>query len=173
MAKEDENEDLDLGEEKPSKKKLLIIIALVVLLLIGGGVAAFFILSGDEDSSAQTGQEDAQDQSEAQAEQGPAQYVEMEPVFVINLPGKPSLLQVGVSLRVYGDEMVEFVKHNDPMMRHHLINLLQSQEAAKLKERSAKDALQAEMLNEVNRILTELSAPGQVNALYFTSFVMQ
>jgi flagellar FliL protein len=97
----------------------------------------------------------------------------MEPVFVINLPGKPSLLQVGVSLRVFSDQMVEFIKHNDPMLRHHLINLMQSQEAAKLRDRSAKETLQTEMLDEINRIVEELSGPGQVDALYFTSFVMQ
>ncbi|MGD8930950.1 MAG: flagellar basal body-associated FliL family protein, partial [Chromatiales bacterium] len=107
------------------------------------------------------------------AEEGPAQYVKMEPVFVINLPGKPSLLQVGVSLRVFSDQMVEFIKHNDPMLRHHLINLMQSQEAAKLRDRSAKETLQTEMLDEINRIVEELSGPGQVDALYFTSFVMQ
>jgi flagellar FliL protein len=74
---------------------------------------------------------------------------------------------------VYGDPMAEFIKHNDPMLRHHLINLLQSKDAATLRERAAKEALQAQMLDEVNRIVDELSGPGQVDALYFTSFVMQ
>ena len=174
MANEDENDDLDLGEERPSKKKLLIIIALIVFLLIGGGLAAYFILftGTDENATEEQGDEDSQaDKSETA--KGPALYVKMEPVFVINLPGQPSLLQVGVSVRVSSDQMVEFVKHNDPMLRHHLINLLQNKDAASLHDRSAKDALQAEMLAEVNRIVTELSGPGQVDALYFTSFVMQ
>ena len=173
MANEIENDDLDLGEEKPSKKKLLIIIALIVLLLIGGAVAAYILLYTGSDQTAPAPAEQQTQAESAESEKGPAQYVEMEPVFVINLPGQPSLLQVGVSLRVFGDQMVEFVKHNDPMLRHHLINLLQTQDAAKLKERSAKQALQTEMLHEVNRIVTELSGPGQVDALYFTSFVMQ
>jgi flagellar FliL protein len=171
MANDNENDELDLGEEKPSKKKLLIIIALIVLLLIGGGVAAYVLLYSGSDENSPEQQEIQTEQAET--EKGPALYVKMEPVFVINLPGQPSLLQVGVSLRVYGDQMVEFVKHNDPMLRHNLINLLQSQEATKLKERSAKEALQTEMLDEVNRIVSELSGPGQVDALYFTSFVMQ
>ncbi len=97
----------------------------------------------------------------------------MAPVFVVNLPGRPSLLQVGVNVRVTSDQMVEFIKHNDPMLRHHLLNLLQRQDAKSLQERSAKEALQVEMLNEINRIAKELSAPGEVDALYFTSFVMQ
>ncbi len=62
---------------------------------------------------------------------------------------------------------------DDPMIRHHLLNLLQTQDAKLLKTREAKEALQTEMLNELNRIVKELSGPGEVEALYFTSFVMQ
>jgi flagellar FliL protein len=171
MANNEENDDLDLGEEKPRKKRLLIIMVLSLLLLIGGGGAAYFLLFTEGDETMQAAQDTQVDANET--EKGPAHYIEMKPVFVINLPGKPSLLQVGVSLRVFSDQMVEFIKHNDPMLRHHLINLLQNKEAATLQGRDAKEALQAEMIKEVNRIVTELSGPGQVDALYFTSFVMQ
>jgi flagellar FliL protein len=176
MAKDVENVDLDLGEEKPSKKKLLIIVALVALLLIGGGVAAYFILySGVPTDQAATLEEgaDAQQADTAEVENGPALYVEMAPVFVVNLPGQPSLLQVGINVRVTSDQMVEFIKYNDPMLRHHLLNLLQRQDAKLLQERTTKETLQAELLSEINRIAKELSAPGKVDALYFSSFVMQ
>ena len=171
MANDDENDNLELGEAKTGKKKLLIIIALAILLLIGGGTAVYFVLYSGTDQATEVDQETQADAGES--EQGPALYVKMEPVFVINLPGQPSLLQLGVSLRVSDEEMAEFISHNDPMLRHHLINLLQNKQAASLKDRAAKEALQAEMLQEINRIVTELSGPGQVDALYFTSFVMQ
>ncbi|MDJ0806512.1 MAG: flagellar basal body-associated FliL family protein [Gammaproteobacteria bacterium] len=175
MANQENNQDLDLGEEKSGKKKLIIIIALVVLLFIGGGVAAFFLMSGDTESEtgAADGGSEESEQTEATVEKGPAQYYDMAPVFVVNMPGKPSLLQVGVNLRITSEQMVEFLKHNDPMLRHHLLNLLQSKKAKDLLERPAKEALQTEMLDEINRIVKELSGPGEVDALYFTSFVMQ
>ena len=174
MAKDDKVEDLDLGVEKPSKKKLLVMIALVVLLvLIGGGVAAYFAVYNTDESEEVAEAETDKQQPEAETDQAPAQYVKMDPVFVVNLPDRRSLLQVGVSLRVSSDQMVEFVKHNDPMLRHHLINLLQQKEAKSLQARAAKKALQVEMLNEINRVAKELSGPGEVDALYFTSFVMQ
>jgi flagellar FliL protein len=171
MANEKEAEDLDLGEEKPGKTKLIIIISAAALLLIGGGVASYFLLfSGDEEAA-----EDATEQvdEEAQVERGPVQYLALDPVFVVTLPGRPSLLQVGVSVRFTGDELAEFIKHNDPMIRHNLLNLLSTVDAKALKKRAAKESLQQSMLKELNRILKELSAPGQVDALYFTSFVMQ
>jgi flagellar FliL protein len=171
MAKSPANEDLDLGEEKSGKSKLIIIIAVVAVLLIGGGVAAFFLLGGEEEEETAEGEKQAAE--EVAVEAGPAQYHDMDPAFVINLPGKPSLLQVGINVRVTSDALVDFLKHNDPMIRHHLLNLLQVVDAKALRDRAAKEALQTQLLDEINRIVKELSGPGEVEALYFTSFVMQ
>jgi flagellar FliL protein len=171
MADQQSSEELDLGEEKSGKSKLIIIIAIVAVLLIGGGLAAYFLLMGDDEAAddATTSEESA----EVEQELSPAQYVEMKPPFVVNLPGRPSLLQVGVSVRVRSDEMVEFISHNDPMIRHNLLNLLSGVDAKALKTRKSKESLQAEMLKELNRVVTELKGPGEVEALYFTNFVMQ
>jgi flagellar FliL protein len=172
MADQQSTEELDLGEEKSGKSKLIIIIAVVAVLLIGGGLAAYFLLMGDDeatDGDATSSQEPA----EAEQELSPAQYIELKPPFVVNLPGRPSLLQIGVSVRVRSDEMVEFINHNDPMIRHNLLDLLSGVDAKTLKARESKENLQAEMLAELNRVVTELQGPGEVEALYFTSFVMQ
>ncbi len=167
MATE-QTEDLDLGEEKKGKSKLIIIIAIAVLLLAGGGVAAFFLLSGGDEATDETAEAVPQ-----AVEKGPAQYIDFNPPFVVNLPGKPSLLQIGVSVRVYSEPLAEFIRHNDPMIRHHLLNLLSSKDAESLKTREAKEALQAEMLNELNKVVKELKGPGDVDGVFFTSFVMQ
>ena len=150
MAEPQAKADLDLGEEKPGNKKLIIIAILVVVLL---PVA----------------------EEQAPEEQPPAKavYMSLAPPFVVTRPGRPSLLQVGISLRVTSDAMVEFLKHNDPMLRDRLLNLLQGRDAKGLKDRAAKEALQQQMLDEVNAVVKELAGPGQVDALYFTSFVMQ
>jgi flagellar FliL protein len=175
MANDEANQDLDQGEEKPSKKKLLIVVGLVMVLLIVGTVVGYFFLYDGATADEQAGEQaDAQQQTDqSELEKGPAHYVKLDPVFVVNLPGNPSLLQVGISVRVNADEMIEFIKSNDPMLRHHLLNLLQRMDAKTLQERAAKESLQAEMLNEINRIAKELEGPGEVKALYFTSFVMQ
>lgn len=172
MAIENEAEDLDLGEEKPGKRKLIIIIiAAVTLVLVVGGLAGYFLFfSADDGTENAAAPETAAEES---VPQGPVQYLALDPPFVVTLPGHPSLLQVGVSVRFNGDELGEFVSHNDPMIRHNLLNLLSAVDANALKERAAKEALQKKMLAELNRILKELRAPGQVDALYFTSFVMQ
>lgn len=170
MANEKEAEELDLGEEKPGKSKLIIIIAIAAVLLIGGGLAAYFLLfSGDDESAEGVAGEAAEETAVAE----PAQYQDLDPVFVVTLNGKPSLLQVGVSVRFTNSELAEFLTHNDPMIRHNLLNLLSAVDASALSARSEKEALQKKMLDELNRVLTELNAPAQVDALFFTSFVTQ
>jgi flagellar protein FliL len=173
MANENVAEDLDLGEEKPGKSKLIIIVAAVItLLLLGGGAAAYFLLfSGEKTPAGDVATEQAT--AEEATTKAPVQYLALDPPFVVTLPGKPKLLQVGISVSFRGDKLGEFVTHNDPMIRNSLLNLLSTVDANALRERAAKVALQKKMLDDVNRILKQLRAQGQVDALYFTSFVMQ
>ncbi|MCU7906116.1 MAG: flagellar basal body-associated FliL family protein [Candidatus Thiodiazotropha sp. (ex Epidulcina cf. delphinae)] len=171
MANEQATEELDLGEEKPNTTKLILIIVIVAVVLIGGGIAAYLLLSGNgvaEEDPAIT-----EETAEPEVEQGPVQYLDLAPPFVVNLPGRPSLLQVGVSVRVTSESLAEFIEHNDPMIRHNLLNLLSTANAKSLRTRSSKEALQAKMLQELNGVVKELQGPGEADALYFTSFVMQ
>ena len=95
MARDDEDEDLDLTTAKPSKKKLLIMIAVVALLLLAAAIAGFFLLSGSDDEI--PGDEAVTEETaQSAAEQVPPQYYAMDPAFIVNLPGDPSLLQVGI-----------------------------------------------------------------------------
>ncbi|MCG8428374.1 MAG: flagellar basal body-associated FliL family protein [Chromatiales bacterium] len=164
MADANIDEDLDLGVEKGSKKKLIIIIAGVVLLLVIGA-AAWFVLGG-------SGEEGAEEQEEEVVL--PAAYHSLEK-FVVNLPpgGRAKMLQVGVDLMVRDPATIEFLTKNDPMVRHNLLNLFGEQEAATLVDRAGKEKLQATVLETLNKIITEQAGPGEVEAVYFSSFVMQ
>lgn len=168
MADAKIDEDLDLGIEKSSKKKLIIIIAAVLLLLIVGGVAGWFFLSGDEDS------EEATEETVVE-ETLPPIYHALDPQFVVNLPpgGKAKMLQAGVQVMTRNAETVEFLKSNDPMIRHNLLNLFGEQEASSMSDRAGKEALQGKVLEILNKIIKDQSGPGEVEAVYFSSFVMQ
>ncbi|MCW8891162.1 MAG: flagellar basal body-associated FliL family protein [Sedimenticola sp.] len=170
MAKK-EDEDLDLGAENGggSKKKLIIIIAGVVLLLMVGGGAAFFLLGGDEEGA------EGADTEEVVEEVLPAIYHPLDPVFVVNLPpgGKARMLQLGVQVMARDPAVVEFIKGNDPMLRHNLLSLFGSQQDAALRDSKGKEKLQSEVLATINKIITEQKGPGEIEAVFFTSFVMQ
>jgi flagellar FliL protein len=176
MAEEKLEEDLDLGieQEGGSKKKLIIVIAGAVLLLVLIGFGAWLFLGGDEEGESAEG-EQAQVEEEAEEEKLPPIYHSLDPVFVVNLPpgGDARMLQVGVDVMLRNPELLEFIKHNDPMIRHQLLNIFSSQDAAKLRKRAGKEKLQSEVLAELKKIVKKQGGPGEIEAVFFTSFVMQ
>lgn len=171
MAKTNPDEDLDLGiePEKSSRKKRIIIATIALLLLSGGGLGVGWFLLGGEDA------EVVGEPAGEEKEQQPAIYHPMDPVFVVNLPEGSSakLLQAGVQVMAREQETIDFVQHNDPMIRHNLLNLFGSQSDQELSTRKGKDKLQAEVIKRLNQIIREQGGSGKVEAVYFTSFVMQ
>ncbi|HIP52753.1 MAG TPA: flagellar biosynthesis protein FliL [Chromatiales bacterium] len=170
MAKKDKKDDLDLGEEKKGSKLKLILIVVGALVLFGagGGVAYFMFASGEDQAEGEQAQEEKVEEPKA-----PAIYHAFDPVFVANLEGRPRLLQVGIQVRVRDPALDEFLTHNDPMIRHHILSLLSAQDGKQLKQRDAKEKLQAELLNVLQKIVEDHEGPGEVEALFFTSFVLQ
>ncbi len=170
MAKKSPEEDLDLGiEQEPRSKKLIIIIAVALLVLIGTGVGVWwFLLSGDEE---QVAEESVEEEKVKQ----PAIYLPMEPAFVINLPAgsKAKLLQASIQVMSRGQETIDFIKHNDPMIRHNLLNLIGSHKDEELSTRDGKEKLQEEVKIALNKIIIDQGGSGEIEAVYFTSFVMQ
>lgn len=169
------DEDLDLGIEKGkgSKNKLIVIIAAAALLLFGGGLAVtWFLLDG---SDQQVASDQEQETDAEQQPKSPAIYYPLDPLFVVNLPpgSKAKLLQVGIQVMTRQQELVDFVQHNDPMIRHSLLNLLGSQDDDTLLSRKGKEKLQSEVVKSMNKIVRNQGGPGEVEAVYFTSFVMQ
>ncbi len=181
MAKEDTDveeseDDLDLGDEKaPGKKKLIILIAGVFLLInlaIGGYI--FFFTGGDGETV--EGEDGVEEEVvEEEEDSRPTFYHEINDL-IVNLEGKPSLLQVGLQVRIRGEEMADFLKHNDPMIRHEFLNILGVQDGNKLKKRANKEALQKELTDRLRQIVVEQGGPESkkgIEAIYFVAFVTQ
>ncbi|HEB95920.1 MAG TPA: flagellar basal body-associated FliL family protein [Sedimenticola thiotaurini] len=176
MANKKGGDDLDLGieQEGGSKKKMLILIAVGVLVLLGGGLGAGFFLFGGDAATEEEGDGKAAAET-GQEEQMPPIYQALSPAFVVNLPpgGRVKMLQIGVDVMARDPALIAFLKHNDPMIRNHLLNLFGTQQGEALRSREGKEKLQAEVLKTLNRIIGEQGGPGEVEAVYFTSFVMQ
>jgi flagellar protein FliL len=185
---------------KKSGKKLIIIIAAAVLLL-GGGAAAWFLMphgdSGEEHADeADGGDEEAADEEHAKdskKEKGkkkekkkkgeakkepklPAQFVALDPPFVVNFePGSNSrFLQIAVQLMTRDPLMVEVLTRNSPIIRNDLLLLFGNKQVEQVSSQEAKEALRAEALAAIRKIIeAEGEEPEALEAVYFTSFVMQ
>lgn len=151
----------------PRKSSWLLISALLLLLLGGGGAGAWFYLMGGETSEVG---ENAPDPKL------PPIYVALDPPFVVNFEneGMVRFLQVSVQLMSRDQATVDLLKANDPVVRNDLLLLLANQSYAVLSSREGKEALRKQALESVRRVLLEAGGkPDLLEAVYFTSFVMQ
>lgn len=144
----------------------LVLIATAVLLLLSAGAAAYLLL-GDDAAG--------EDLETRAAEQGEPVYHRLDPAFVVTLPpgGPAGLLQIAIEVMSRSPEVPAVLAANDPMVRHHLLNLLEQQQSAELFTVAGKEALQAAIHELLSNTLKDLQAPGEIQGVFFTQFVMQ
>ena len=154
-------EDQDEEEGGGSKKKLFIIIGAAALLLLVAGGAAFFLIGGEPDDGV--------------VEEGEPMYHELEPTFVVNLaPGGDSrMLQVAIEIMARTPSVIDTLVANDPMIRHHILVLLEGQKSGEIMDAKGREVLQASIHEMLAAKLKELQEPGEIKGVYFTQFVMQ
>jgi len=161
-------------ESKPAPRKSrkgLLIIIISVVVLAGGGAGAYFAFAhkGTDKKSEAAKKEEPKVKL-------PAQFVELDPPFVVNFePGSSSrFLQVAVQLMTRNPEMVEFLKRNSPIVRNDLLLLLGNKRPEDVTTQAQKEALRAAALDSVRKIVSQEGGKAdEVEAVYFTSFVMQ
>lgn len=155
---------------KPARGKRWLIptlIGVVVAALLGGGLTWY--LAGGEPPA--TGEEAA----EPAAAKGPAQYIGIDPAFVVNLADEDEIryLQVEIQVMTRDPKIAEDMKIHMPMIRNRLLLLFSQKRSSELRTREDKEQLQADALKEVQDVLVaEVGRPG-IDALLFTSFVTQ
>jgi flagellar protein FliL len=147
----------------------LIAIGAAVLLAAAGGAAWYFL----------AGSTPKKDHAAAKAEvapKGPPIYVALDPPFVVNFEAEQLVrfLQVTVQVMSRDPETVEVLKANDPVVRNDLLLLLGNQHYEIIATRAGKEKLREEALAAVRKVVAGAGGkPDRVEAVYFTSFVMQ
>jgi flagellar FliL protein len=126
------------------KSLLLIIVGAVVVLAAAGGGAWVFLGSGKKTEHA----------AEARvALQAPPTFVTLDP-FVVNLAGEVQhYLQVGIDLKIAGEDVKDQIKAHLPEIRNGVLLLLSSKEVDELSTLEGKNRLRAEIREAVNKPL--------------------
>lgn len=168
-------------EKKGSTMKLIIIInAVVVLVLVAVVVAVFMLKGGEEKQDTEVladevpvVEEAAQDEAAATV-QTPI-YIPMSPPFVVNLENQEqiSFLQVEMEAMTYDPKVQEAMKVHASRIRSELLLLLGSKQYSEISNIEGKRKLSQDAIAVIQNILNETGTTGTVEALYFTSFVMQ
>jgi flagellar FliL protein len=153
------------GMNKKSSWLLLTIAAIVLLGLVGG--AAWYLFVG---STAK------KDQAATKVTALPPIYIALDPPFVVNFEAEQLVrfLQVTVQVMTRDPETAEVVKANDPVVRNDLLLLLGNQHYETISTREGKEKLRAQALTAVRKVVTSAGGKAdKIEAVYFTSFVMQ
>lgn len=105
----------------------------------------------------------------------PAIYVSLDPAFVVNFAegSKAKFLQVTVEVMTRNDQMEQHIRTHMPVIRNNLVLLFSSQTYESVSTLEGKEALREEALNVIQKILEEEIGDPGIEAVYFTSFVMQ
>lgn len=147
------------------RSRMPLVIGAVLLLALGGGG---YLWQSHRAGHATT-KAAAVDLSKAEL------YLPLEPAFVVNFRDDESLryLQVGVTLMSHDPDAINVAKGADPVLRDGLVALFSNQKFSIISDAAGRQKLQEQALVTVRKIVqARLGRPG-IDALYFTSFVMQ
>jgi flagellar FliL protein len=157
-----------LGKGKRRIPWLIVIIAGVALLVVGLGAAFFLTRSSSPGHSSKA----AADHKPA----GPPLYYALDPPFVVNFQADQLVrfLQVSVEVMSRDPKTLDLLKDNDPVLRNDLLILLANQKYSVIATPQGKQQLRDQALAAIRKDLAQAGGdPKLVEAVYFTSFVMQ
>ncbi len=152
--------------------KLIVIALVFVFLMIASGVAVaalyFTGVIGGEDVTAEA------EQAEAEPPKPPV-YLPIEPAMVVNFErqGRVGYLQVSIEVMAREQAAIDAVRQHMPVVRNNLLLLMSGKSFKELETREQKNALREEARREINRVLDRQQVNGDIEAVYFTAFVMQ
>ena len=99
-------------------------------------------------------------------------YEALDPAFVVNFEENDELhfLQLTVEVMAYENSVIENVKKHRPAIRDSLVILLSKQSYRALTTEKGKEKLRVDALATMRKRFTGTTG---IEAIYFTSFVMQ
>jgi len=158
------------GAGAPAKKKSKLPLIIVgVLVLAAGGGAAFEFMKPKPVATDKPAAETA-------TSKAAAIYYKFDPAFVVNFgsDGNTRYLQITLEAMSREQSVIDEIKNNEPAIRNDLVLLYSAQQPEALLAPEGKEKLRAATLDAVRKtIAAEGAKPEAVEAVYFTSFVIQ
>ena len=200
MATAEETE-VEEKPKKPILKILLLV--LLVLLLIGGTVGATLFFSGFFSKKAVATAEEELEGAEKSAKDGGADgaakgaakgaskpekkkkdspelvrfeytYKQMEKELLSNLTGTRKVMQIQIAFMTSYDERVfKNVEKHEFAIRGALLDAMRQYTEADVNRPEFRKELAEKLKDETNKVLTQYEDFGGIDAVHFTSFIVQ
>lgn len=176
----EDSDDLDLEvKEKDNKPKMMILIGVIAVLVIGLSVTGtLLIMGGDskEQAAIEAGEGSEQQSDDIIAvEAVDAHYYQIRPAFVVNYntKGRIRYLQVNVELMTEKEKTLDVIQKHLPLIKNNLVTLFSAQDFESIKTYEGKETLRQAALENLQRVMIEKIGEPGVEAVLFTSFVLQ
>ena len=172
----DADTDLDQLMAPPAQKKgvgIGVLIGTVILAVAASTGIAFVLVQ--RMTATEPPADSKSEHADKKAEKGEAHFMALAPTFVVNLSDVDVLryLQVEVEVMSRDEKSLKKMEAVMPVIRNRLILLFGSKSYAELAGRPGKEQLQAEALLQIREALELDPDSEEIEAVYFTSFVMQ
>jgi flagellar protein FliL len=157
-------------------KMMFIMMGVMFLVLALGMGGMFFMMKKSSSPASEQGSSTSAAKEEAAQAKAAAIYVGFEPPFVVNFPVNSAVkfMQVTVQIMTREQTVEHEIKSNDPAIRDALLTLFGQQTADKMATAEGKEELRKQALEAVRNVIkNEGGEADKVEAVYFTSFVMQ
>ncbi len=169
MAEEDTQDEAPVEAKGGLMKKLMLVVG--ALAIAGAGMFAGMTFLGGESPA-----DDAEAAMETEPADGPAIYQSLHPPLVVNFKdefGDPHFMQITMEVMARDQVVVNAVREHMPVIRNALILLYANAIYEEVTTREGKEQMLADGLAEIRRVMTEQIGEPGVEAVYFTSLVIQ
>ena len=105
----------------------------------------------------------------------PAQYVPLDPPFVVSFDEEDGTryLQLQVQAMARSEKTIDEIKKHAPALRNSFLFLLSGYKLEQLATLEGKEKLRAALTTAANEVLVKNGSEGQIEELYFTNLVIQ
>ena len=173
---EEESEVQEVEEKSGGgmvKKLMLggVAIALLGIGIVAGPAVMNMISASDDDEVA--GEEVEEDSGQSSK---PALYVNLHPPLVVNIKdsvGEVHFMQITMEVMARDQELLNSVREHAAVVRNNLILLYGTTRYEDVGTREGKEKLLADGLAEIKLIMLDKVGDDSVEALYFTSLIVQ
>lgn len=179
MAEEETEEQIEDSEETEGKgggKKKLIVIAVVVIALGAGGFfAAGPIMNMISPSEELVGEDVAAEEAERVSNK-PALFAPLHPPLIVNIRdslGDPHFMQITLEVMGREQSVIDEVKNHAAVIRNSLILMYGSSDFEVVQTRDGKEQMLADALAEIQSIVEAETGEVGIEAVYFTSLIIQ
>lgn len=153
------------GQGKGGSLMMKLLMGMLFAAAVGGGGAWYY-----------TSQMVAEADPGAESKRAEPIYWAFDPAFVVNLPDGAYMryLKLDMTLMTRDPKIPAALERHAPLLRNELLMLFSSSDYEALLAAEGKEALRARAIDSLNARLAELGVGDNgIEAIYFTSFVMQ